>query len=411
MKKTPHIYIPVFILTLISLVGIYPEMHGQINEHFIKGKALAQDDNYTKAIEFYSIAIENSSSKSECFMERGTAYYELGEFEMAIGDFKKVNSLRPAKASYQLAQCYAKLGDIDNTIEHLKNHLDQRNKKYYYEIVKDNAFYEFQENKKWIALWDNEWYDEYESILNEIGLMINVKDYYPAIEFINQHLPDYSEEYELYAFRGSIYSALESYSTAIEDYNKVIKLKPRMHEYLNTRAELYIQISKPKRAIEDYMASIDISPYQFSIRYQLALLQYEQELYEEALENIDFYLKYKPETQSAYLLGGQIYMENKDYLKALEYFNKLLKINQSKAEYFMARGETYYRINQEDYMQYAANDFSMALDLQPNLSEAYLMRARTHYAMGKYQEACFDIKQAHKLGNIEAGWEVNDYCK
>ena len=48
-------------------------------------------------------------------------------------------------------------------------------------------------------------------------------------------------------------------------------------------------------------------------------------------------------------------------------------------------------------MEWAANDFSMSLDLDPSNSEAWLNKGISLLNMGNNQSACRDFRQALKL--------------
>ena len=96
------------------------------------------------------------------------------------------------------------------------------------------------------------------------------------------------------------------------------------------------------------------------------------------------------------------------YIKALEYFNKNLEINTSKPEYFIARANTYLRTST---YKYAANDYSMALDLDPTNEQVYFNRGIARLKMGKIKDACYDWKQALKYGHPEAQEYLSKYCQ
>ena len=381
----------------------------QGTDEYKRGIAYEAKDNYISAVDMFSKAIELNKNNQNYFIKRGTSYYELGQYDNAISDFNAANKILINSANYYLARCYAAKGDIKTALKYLEENLKGRDKIFYYEVVKDRVFYDFLETSEWIDFRDRVWYDEFEKTLNEAGFLMNSHDFYDAIEYLDNAILNKMKGAELFALRAECYNNLENYSNAIEDYTLAIQHDLKNYEYYNSRAELYILTDKPKKAIEDYRMSIKIENNQIPVYFKLAELENAEELYPEAAKSIQTYINFNPEDMDALYLGGVIYRNNGEIIKALGYLNKLIEITPSKAEYFEARGETYMAIDAQDYLQFAINDFSMALDLKPN-ANSYLKRAKANYKYRKYNEACFDIEQAINLGSLEAVTLKDAYC-
>jgi tetratricopeptide (TPR) repeat protein len=58
----------------------------------------------------------------------------------------------------------------------------------------------------------------------------------------------------------------------------------------------------------------------------------------------------------------------------------------------------------------AARDFTKAIELQPNLAEAYYNRGVMAYDTGKKAEGCVDLQKASGLGLQSAADEYNKLC-
>ncbi|MBN1186083.1 MAG: tetratricopeptide repeat protein [Bacteroidales bacterium] len=399
--------LPSVIFYLLLLVqGLF----GQGLDEYKQGIAMMAKENYTGAVEMYNIAINLNKNNSKYYINRGLALYELGQIDEAIKDFITANTLQINSANYLLARCYAAKDDLGMTLKYLEENLKGRDKVLYYEVVKDRIFYNFLEESDWLDFWEKEWFDDYQKVLNEAGFLMNSHDFYDAIEYLDNALSKKLQGHEIYAMRALCYKELGNNANAIEDYTEAINLNPKTYEYYNKRAELYVLTGKPKKAIDDFRQSVKIENTQVPLYFQLAKLENQEKMYPEALKSIQNFLAYNSSDIEGMYIGGVIYRNNGEYLKALEYLNKVLDISPSKAEYFQARGETYLSIKSNDFLEYAINDFSMALDLKPNNPAIYLKRAEANYKYKKFNEACFDIEQAIKLGSLEAITMKETYC-
>jgi tetratricopeptide (TPR) repeat protein len=115
-----------------------------------------------------------------------------------------------------------------------------------------------------------------------------------------------------------------------------------------------------------------------------------------------------PEDIQAMYLNGQIYYDQGSYLKALEWFNKCLSIDQSEANFYIARGNTYLRTNT---YKFALQDYGMALDLDPKNPDTYLSKGLARYQLNDAEGACNDWQKAARLGSAKAIEMLNTRCQ
>ena len=98
--------------------------------------------------------------------------------------------------------------------------------------------------------------------------------------------------------------------------------------------------------------------------YMAAKVNYEQEQYQEALENLNKAIEYNPDFANAYNLRGQVRFKTGKHGDAL-------------------------------------NDYSKAIEINPDYAEAYYNRGNAHnilQGMFKATAGCSDIKKAKELG-------------
>ncbi len=59
---------------------------------------------------------------------------------------------------------------------------------------------------------------------------------------------------------------------------------------------------------------------------------------------------------------------------------------------------------------WAAKDYSMALDLKPDISDAWLNKGIALLNSGRTDDACHDFRKSFNLGNKKATEYISRYC-
>jgi tetratricopeptide (TPR) repeat protein len=97
-----------------------------------------------------------------------------------------------------------------------------------------------------------------------------------------------------------------------------------------------------------------------------------------------------------------------DYYKAIEAYDKLLKLMPDFAYGYFNRANVKVRL--KDYTG-ALADYSRAIEKQPNLAEAYFNRALTLIYLNDTGSACQDLSKAGEQGIKEAYKVIQQFCK
>ena len=112
----------------ISTETIYNDLHGFIRNQaihggaytaFYKGFGCQAREDYEKAIEHYTKAIELRPDFPEAYNNRGIAYCATDDYERAIADYTQAIQIKPdyASAYHNRGITYAKKGDYELAIE------------------------------------------------------------------------------------------------------------------------------------------------------------------------------------------------------------------------------------------------------------------------------------------------------
>ncbi len=164
---------------------------------FYQGNAQSSSEEYEKAMECYTKAIELNPQLAEAYNNRGFAKYSLQEYKEAIKDFTKTIELSP-----QSAIAYNNRGLSKSS---LGKHTEA------------------------------------------------IKDLNNAIELG----PQYTEAYNN---RGVAQSSLGKYTEAIQDFNNAIELNPKFAVAYNNRGVAQSSLGKYTEAIQDFNQAIEIDP-------------------------------------------------------------------------------------------------------------------------------------------------------
>ncbi|MEQ8477633.1 tetratricopeptide repeat protein [Fulvivirga sp.] len=104
-----YIFILFFALTIISCS----------NENSKNGDKFYSQGEHEKAVEAYTIYLNTEPRDIKTIYNRGRAYEELGEYELALKDFNRVIKEDPLNVNAHLsimADYYDRLNDYENTI-------------------------------------------------------------------------------------------------------------------------------------------------------------------------------------------------------------------------------------------------------------------------------------------------------
>jgi tetratricopeptide (TPR) repeat protein len=91
---------------------------------------------------------------------------------------------------------------------------------------------------------------------------------------------------------------------------------------------------------------------------------------------------------------ASICIKKGEYAKAIEYFNKALKLNPSSIKAYIGRGYVY---NIKGDSEKAVSDFSQAIKIAPGSVDAYLNRGAVFESQGEYDKAAADYIIVTKL--------------
>jgi tetratricopeptide (TPR) repeat protein len=295
-------------------------------------------DTITPKLKTYSQRIASNPNDADAYWNRGKLEVLLKKPGAAVVDFAKALQLDSTKADY-----YYNLADMDFIGGHTREAKDLFEK-----CVKINPKY-------------------VEALLKLGEIYFYVKKYADAIDYIDKALKVNHYSGKAYFMKGMIFlekgdtaKAVSSMQTAVEQDSK----------YFDAYIQLGLLFAHKGnvRALDYYNDAINIQPNNVEPYYDKGMFYQSVNDFDNAIKTYTQLLTIDSTYKFAlYNMGVIYYVGNKDYKKALGYFDKAVRSDTSYAMAYYGRANCYKQLEQYSY---ALLDYSHVLYLKPNLQEA-----------------------------------------
>lgn len=327
---------PLFFLALLCAVILLSQCQSEVKPD---SKELSKADSLSAKLNLPELKALNakilkSPNDPALYSQRAYLYIGLKQFDLAEGDVKRALNLDSSKADYYITQvdlAYAK-----NKTREARDILDAITKRF-----PDNV----------------------EALLKAAELYYIVKQYQPALDYVNKALKINENMAKAYHLKGTIYAengdtarAISSLITATEQDNKY-------YEAFFDIGVLYAASANPI-AFDYYDNALRLRMNDPKVLYAKAKLLQKLKKMDDAIRLYELILKTdKTDAQVCYNLGVIYLFSKNDTSKALDYFSKAISNDATFAEAYYSRAYTYALLN--DKLN-AKADYNMCLQLKPN---------------------------------------------
>lgn len=180
--------------------------------------------------------------------------------------------------------------------------------------------------------------------------------------------------------------------TKLSEIYKQIKTKYPESEYAIFSKAWLKESKKIRDQINEYSAFINKKPeVGLSLAYAYrADLYIEVKEYQKALADLDKAVQLKPNFYFAYWRRGIAYTRLEAYDKAVEDLTQAIKINPKFTGAYCDRGDAYMRLGQT---KLAFKDYEKAIQLSPNMTFPYNYRAMAYVQLENYKAALLDLNR------------------
>lgn len=207
---------------------------------------------------------------------------------------------------------------------------------------------------------------------NNLGHYYRRKNNYDlALKNYNIAISLKPEESKTYNNRGKIYFDQGKTDLALADYNKCLEIDPGFAEALSNRGAAYGALKEFDKALSDLSKAISIDPENSNALSNRALVYLNLKEYERCIADCETYLQIKPDDADIVNLLGLGYANLKNYETAIQMYNRAIRLDASKAPFFLNRSLAYYHTgDQSNALKDAQRAQQLGLKVNPSYMEA-----------------------------------------
>ncbi|CAK66299.1 unnamed protein product (macronuclear) [Paramecium tetraurelia] len=310
-----------------------------------RGLAYDKMSNYHKAIEEYTKVFTIDKQYYTSYFNRAIAYYKLKNYDRAVEDFSTVIEINP---EYYMA--YYHRGEIYE----LQNKMDQASKDY----VRASQL------EPCLTIP----YPQFKKIPEK-------SSYETSYQHLSLAIQDQPDNILAYNNRGFVLFEMNQPLEALENYNKAIEIKPTIATLYYNRGNIAYFLNQFEKAIEDYSQTILIDPNYAKAYCNRGTIYKQLEKFDEAKKDIEIAVKIDPQITtkrnfsfdlSLFALPKNPIIQNIE--KAVEAFTGAIELSPQMTQAYQQRGIAYFILKQYEE---SLKDFSQVLLLEPNNKEVH----------------------------------------
>jgi Flp pilus assembly protein TadD len=392
----------VFLLFLVTsaLSGQNP------GELMMKAKALVDTGRPDEAVSVLNEALAKAQG-TRLYLLRAEAYMARGDYSSAIRDLNSANDIDPLSGEYGLARIYAIRGDGATAVYHLERSMRSGFKRSEKEILLDPSFSLLENRTEWRQFWKKDWYSTLEKGVAEIEYNISTGDFTDAKALLREISTAYPGDEKVLYSTAVINLAESKYPDATRILTELHNQYPENESYLRLLAKAQTMAGNNAGASVSLTRLIDLNVPDPELLVERAECYKKTGETERAISDIEKYLSLYPGSKKALSLAGKIESAAGDNMKALSYFSDNVRLHPNDPECYIDRANSYFVSRSWNW---AAQDYSMSLDLQPGNPDVWLNKGISLINLGKTEDACHDFRKSFNLGNRKATEYLSKYC-
>ncbi|MCU0456296.1 MAG: tetratricopeptide repeat protein [Bacteroidales bacterium] len=393
--------LPIIALSLLPLLvsaqGTY--------ELLLRSKALTASGKNAEAIGILSSSADLPNDV-RLLTARADAKLMNGDISGAIEDYTSAGKIRLNSGEYGLARSYARKGDPATSLYHLEACLRSELRRSEKEILLDPAFEKIENSPEWRMFWKKEWYSSLERQMSEIEYLARSGKTGEASSILQEIEKNYNGIETAYA-RALVSMSAGKFAEASALLSGLVNREPGNEKFLRTLASAQSSASNYAGASASYTRLIDaetVDPELFLLRAECYNATGE---FQKAGSDVEKYLSFIPDSRKALSLAGKISSAAGNNLGAIRYFTENIRLHPGDPKCYIERADSYFVSKS---WQWAINDYSMSLDLDPSNSDAWLNKGIALANQGRTEDACHDLQKSFAMGNRRAAEYISRYC-
>ncbi|XP_071495128.1 uncharacterized protein [Diadema antillarum] len=358
--------------------------------------------DYQKAQRDYGIVLMLGEENSlKVLINRGLMYFAQKDYKNARDDFAQAVEVSPRdpKIRHTLGLCCHKLNRLEDAVAIYSSALEVNPFFIDAYLGRGNAFMDYGHRETTLLArrdYQRALLLEPECLVARVNLAYNMQisgQYKLAWNLFSACLqlnPEYRPALE---GRAMVSLQMSDPYAALLDMNTALRIAKTAELFVN-RGVVNQFLQDHESAMTDYQAAIRKDPKYALAFFNAANLYFSNRQFIQALQFYDKTLELNPSDESALLNRAITKVLMRDARGALEDFFEAVKLSPFSAHLYFNRGNLYTSLKR---YQLAENDYSEALNLQPDDPLVYKRRAEVRGKLGKRGEAIQDYKRAIEI--------------
>lgn len=303
MKTTNFFKLPLFIIILLTFTGYTLSQAGRGRAR-IGGVIVDEDGNPVKSAKVVVYLLTNEQIKRETTSDKKGNWSIIG---LSTGDWSITASAEgylPTNEQVFIRQL-ERNPKISLKLKKVESSYDP--------VIKDEASL---------------------GLLDKANQLYEENKYVAAISLYEQFLKENPMAYQAHLGIGDCYKGKKDLDKAIEEYNKVLELAKKddaMGKEMSAKAlagigDCYMQKGNLEKAQNFFKQSIEANPENEILAYNVGEIYFANQKVEEAIHYFELSTQIKSDWGDPYLKLGYVYLNKGENTKALENFEKFLKL-------------------------------------------------------------------------------------
>ncbi len=358
------------------------------------------------ALMYLDSALHSDPTVPSYLARKAEILLSLKRYKEAENVYANLQNTAPSIAFLGLARSLAAQGKATAALNNLSAYLRTGTPLPENKIRFDAYFKAIQDSSSWIEYWKTEHYQPDQQLAKECLFMAQSGQEMEAIDRLNLQLKK-SRSPELWHARAVIYRNMKMLIPADADYRNALSRQPRNTEWLSEYTLLLSELSKYEDLVRYSRQALSIEPAMFELYLLRAKAFSKLKKSQEAMSDVDLYLRYFSNDAEAYAVKAEINIENNTLLPALIALNKALDLKPGACNYLLMRAKVFEGTSMP---QRAITDLSKVLECYPERGDLWFMRGELYAKTGNSDKACQDWKTAGSLGFLEAFRRTEHVC-
>jgi tetratricopeptide (TPR) repeat protein len=232
------------------------------------------------------------------------------------------------------------------------------------------------------------------------ALMILGTDYYrlgrfdDAARYVQQAADRFPDRAEVWSRLGQLQLAKNNPSGAAPLMERAVRLEPSNPSYLYNFGWLLDQMERDGESVPYYERAIAASPLSFEAMNNLALIHAANGRSEQALSLLNKAVTSNPENEAAFFNRGNYHAGRRAWREALADYSHVLALNPLNGYAAVESARAHLELDRADI---AIEELNAALDVDPNLEDAYVLLSSAYKKKGREREASAALEEAKRI--------------